>query len=207
MQEKMRVAKTGVPARKGVQAMRRNLWSIGQQALDKCPYCGAETRPGENFCLNCGNRLLSPTPSERENDMRDQPPRNGVQAKGRKLWSTGCSFLAIIAVILGVFALLGLLGFLIERGGNWSYWLIFLALGISLAIFNYKTAFPSRKRARTLLRLLEIMVIMLGLLGLLAGIFKIGGAWSGLMFLPLVINLPIVNYRYPRRRRRTPTSP
>lgn len=29
---------------------------------DKCPYCGAETRPGDNFCLNCGNRL-SPAPS------------------------------------------------------------------------------------------------------------------------------------------------
>src|SRR5579883_2017558 len=25
--------------------------------MDKCPYCGAETRPGDNFCLNCGNRL------------------------------------------------------------------------------------------------------------------------------------------------------
>src|SRR5260370_33231751 len=31
--------------------------------MDKCPYCGAETRPGDNFCLNCGNRLLSATPS------------------------------------------------------------------------------------------------------------------------------------------------
>jgi pSer/pThr/pTyr-binding forkhead associated (FHA) protein len=30
---------------------------------DKCPYCGAETRPGDNFCLNCGNRLLVATPS------------------------------------------------------------------------------------------------------------------------------------------------
>lgn len=30
---------------------------------DKCPYCGAETRPGDNFCLNCGNRLLAATPS------------------------------------------------------------------------------------------------------------------------------------------------
>src|SRR5215467_5362311 len=30
---------------------------------DKCPYCGAETRPGDNFCLNCGNRLLTATPS------------------------------------------------------------------------------------------------------------------------------------------------
>jgi len=29
----------------------------------KCPFCGAETRPGDNFCLNCGNRLLPATPS------------------------------------------------------------------------------------------------------------------------------------------------
>lgn len=26
--------------------------------MDKCPYCGAECRPADNFCLNCGNRLL-----------------------------------------------------------------------------------------------------------------------------------------------------
>ncbi len=31
--------------------------------MDKCPYCGADTRQGDNFCLNCGNRLLSATPS------------------------------------------------------------------------------------------------------------------------------------------------
>ncbi len=32
--------------------------------MDKCPYCGAETRAGDNFCLNCGNRLVStPSPS------------------------------------------------------------------------------------------------------------------------------------------------
>jgi pSer/pThr/pTyr-binding forkhead associated (FHA) protein len=31
--------------------------------MDKCPYCGAETRPGDNFCLNCGNRLQPATPS------------------------------------------------------------------------------------------------------------------------------------------------
>ena len=34
--------------------------------MDKCPYCGAETRPGDNFCLNCGNRLLAPTPSPQQ---------------------------------------------------------------------------------------------------------------------------------------------
>lgn len=31
--------------------------------MDKCPYCGADTREGDNFCLNCGNRLLPATPS------------------------------------------------------------------------------------------------------------------------------------------------
>src|SRR5579863_3044616 len=31
--------------------------------MDKCPFCSAETRPGDNFCLNCGNRLQISTPS------------------------------------------------------------------------------------------------------------------------------------------------
>src|SRR2546423_15139066 len=31
-----------------------------------CPYCSAETRPGDNFCLNCGNRLLPATPSPQQ---------------------------------------------------------------------------------------------------------------------------------------------
>jgi len=39
---------------------------------DKCPYCGAETRPGDNFCLNCGNRL-SGTPS----NAPQQPQSSG----------------------------------------------------------------------------------------------------------------------------------
>ncbi len=34
--------------------------------MDKCPYCNAETRPGDNFCLNCGNRLLPSTPSPQQ---------------------------------------------------------------------------------------------------------------------------------------------
>lgn len=34
--------------------------------MDKCPYCNAETRPGDNFCLNCGNRLLPSTPSQQQ---------------------------------------------------------------------------------------------------------------------------------------------
>lgn len=31
--------------------------------MEKCPFCGAETRPGDNFCLHCGNRLPQMTPS------------------------------------------------------------------------------------------------------------------------------------------------
>jgi predicted component of type VI protein secretion system len=31
--------------------------------MDKCPVCGADTRPGDNYCLNCGQRLLPNTPS------------------------------------------------------------------------------------------------------------------------------------------------
>src|SRR5258708_12262406 len=34
----------------------------GTFIMDKCPYCLAETRPGDNFCLNCGNPLVPPTP-------------------------------------------------------------------------------------------------------------------------------------------------
>ena len=34
--------------------------------MDKCPYCSAETRPGDNFCLNCGNRLVPSTPSSQQ---------------------------------------------------------------------------------------------------------------------------------------------
>ncbi len=31
--------------------------------MDKCPVCGADTRQGDNYCLNCGQRLLPSTPS------------------------------------------------------------------------------------------------------------------------------------------------
>jgi pSer/pThr/pTyr-binding forkhead associated (FHA) protein len=32
--------------------------------MDKCPFCGADTRPGDNFCLNCGNRLPAVAPTQ-----------------------------------------------------------------------------------------------------------------------------------------------
>lgn len=31
--------------------------------MDKCPVCGADTRQGDNYCLNCGQRLFPSTPS------------------------------------------------------------------------------------------------------------------------------------------------
>ncbi|MHB8598883.1 MAG: FHA domain-containing protein [Ktedonobacteraceae bacterium] len=39
--------------------------------MSTCPYCGAETRPGDNFCLNCGNRLTSAnsSPQQAQNVM------------------------------------------------------------------------------------------------------------------------------------------
>ncbi len=39
--------------------------------MSTCPYCGAETRPGDNFCLNCGNRLTSAnsSPQQAQNTM------------------------------------------------------------------------------------------------------------------------------------------
>jgi hypothetical protein len=165
-----------------------------------CPFCGSQTQPGEFFCSNCGNHLLSATPSSKppppimgEATLPNSPDRGsdrkGVQAIRGQLWRISC-ILEIIAVFLG------LIGFfaLVQIDGNLAVMLIFWVLGISLAMYNYKIAFPDRKRARTLVRLFEIMVIMLGLLGFLAGIFKIGGAWSELMFLPL-INLPIATWR------------
>lgn len=66
--------------------------------MDKCPYCGAETRPGDNFCLNCGNRLIPSTPSPQQaqpalgdatlpasNDW--SPPAPGVQPEPSSKWS------------------------------------------------------------------------------------------------------------------------
>jgi hypothetical protein len=171
--------------------------------MEKCNYCGTETRPGEFFCSNCGNRLLAAPPSAQpaapimeRPTLADSPDRwsahTGVPARGRKLWGIGGTCLMLMALLFGGLALLGLFAVLFERGGGW---LFFLALGLGLAMYNYKTVFPDRKRARTLARLFEIMVIMLGLLGLLASIFKIGNAWSWLMGLPFLINFTIFNWR------------
>lgn len=38
--------------------------------MDKCPYCGADTRPEDRYCLNCGNRL---TPAAAAQPMNAAP--------------------------------------------------------------------------------------------------------------------------------------
>ncbi len=54
-------------------AVASDPWAPRKSAptYDSCPYCGAECRPGDNFCLNCGNRLTgdanSPQNSAAEN--------------------------------------------------------------------------------------------------------------------------------------------
>jgi pSer/pThr/pTyr-binding forkhead associated (FHA) protein len=51
--------------------------------MDKCPYCGAETRSGDNFCLNCGNRLLVSTPSPQQ----AQPVIGGATLPASEEWT------------------------------------------------------------------------------------------------------------------------
>src|SRR5256714_1771462 len=66
-----------------------------------CPYCGADTRPGDNFCLNCGNRLLSGTPSSQQQAQpavgeSTLPAQDGwaspAQEQGSQPVSTGASW-------------------------------------------------------------------------------------------------------------------
>jgi pSer/pThr/pTyr-binding forkhead associated (FHA) protein len=37
--------------------------------MNKCPSCGADTRPGDNFCLNCGSRLFPTASSSQQEPM------------------------------------------------------------------------------------------------------------------------------------------
>ncbi|HZR38620.1 MAG TPA: FHA domain-containing protein [Ktedonobacteraceae bacterium] len=53
--------------------------------MEKCPFCGAETRPGDNFCLNCGNRLLPSTPSAA------QPPIGEATLAAPEDWGSALS--------------------------------------------------------------------------------------------------------------------
>ncbi len=65
--------------------------------MDKCPYCGAETRPGDNFCLNCGNRLVSTSfPAQSQPDLGGEtqasPEEWNVQSQDHELATVGASW-------------------------------------------------------------------------------------------------------------------
>ncbi len=47
--------------------------------MDKCPVCGADTRPGDNYCLNCGQRLLPNTPSPSPVQQAQPPMGDAAQ--------------------------------------------------------------------------------------------------------------------------------
>ena len=56
---------------------------------DNCPYCGAEPRPGDIFCLNCGNRLplASPSPQQVQPFVDDSalPSSVGLSTSAQQL--------------------------------------------------------------------------------------------------------------------------
>ncbi len=51
---------------------------------NKCPYCGADTRQGDNFCLNCGNRLPSVLPPQQA-----QPGMGDATLAVEEDWAAG----------------------------------------------------------------------------------------------------------------------
>src|SRR5258707_5849492 len=55
--------------------------------MDKCPYCNAEPGPGDNFCLNCGNRLpaVSPGDATLAADENWVPPTIQADSNGHDL--------------------------------------------------------------------------------------------------------------------------
>jgi pSer/pThr/pTyr-binding forkhead associated (FHA) protein len=49
--------------------------------MSTCPYCGAETRPGDNFCLSCGHRLLTPASSSQQQQAQPAVSESTVPAQ------------------------------------------------------------------------------------------------------------------------------
>src|ERR1043166_5541686 len=42
--------------------------------MERCPNCGVETRPGDQFCLNCGNRLTGGSQPASNQNQWGPPP-------------------------------------------------------------------------------------------------------------------------------------
>ena len=56
--------------------------------MERCPNCGVETRPGDQFCLNCGNRLTASQPAA--NPWGGTPaPGSGAQPAPGAPWFGG----------------------------------------------------------------------------------------------------------------------
>jgi pSer/pThr/pTyr-binding forkhead associated (FHA) protein len=68
--------------------------------MDKCPICGADTRQGDNYCLNCGQRLFPPTPSSSpigEPTLAASEEWGGAGGSSASEWSIDPSAQAIAA--------------------------------------------------------------------------------------------------------------
>jgi pSer/pThr/pTyr-binding forkhead associated (FHA) protein len=61
------------------------------KCMDKCPTCGVETRPDDNFCLNCGSRLFPAAPSPESSASGDatMPAEDRWSAQSSGGWHTG----------------------------------------------------------------------------------------------------------------------
>jgi pSer/pThr/pTyr-binding forkhead associated (FHA) protein len=58
--------------------------------MDKCPTCGVEIRPDDNFCLNCGNRLFPAASSPASSTSSDAtiPAQDDRSAQSPEGWHT-----------------------------------------------------------------------------------------------------------------------
>src|SRR6266700_4525587 len=65
--------------------------------MSKCPSCGADTRPGDNFCLNCGNRLFPAASSPQQDSM----PGGDATIPGPDSWGTPMEMATIPAAAPG----------------------------------------------------------------------------------------------------------
>jgi len=71
--------------------------------MNKCPRCGADTQPGDSFCLSCGNRLNT-----------SDPPGQGFPPPTNPSVSRYYVRLGVLLVLMGIICVLlreGLLGF------------------------------------------------------------------------------------------------
>ena len=60
------------------------------KCMDKCPTCGVETRPDDNFCLNCGSRLFPAASSSESSVSGDAtiPAQDHWSAQSPEGWHT-----------------------------------------------------------------------------------------------------------------------